>query len=98
MRIDARRAARRRERRETDGDARHLARSIRAAYNLDTGRGDRYLDPYGSEQRPYWQQFKDDMNAASIAPADQDSIVDGAKAMFTAIMHISDDLEELIPA
>ncbi len=82
----------------SNNGSRHLARSIRHAYNLDTGQGDRYLDPYGSDQRPYWQQFKDDMNAAEVEPADQDAIETGATAMFTGIMRISDDLEELIPA
>lgn len=69
-----------------------LAKSLRKAYSLPEGKGDRHIDPYGPDLRARWQEFKDDMNAANFTDAESDTLVAAAREMFDAISAMGDDL------
>lgn len=51
-----------------------------------------YLDPYGEEQRPSWQAYRERMNAEAFEPAQAEAIVAAAEAMFSGIGELSDEL------
>lgn len=53
-----------------------------------------YLDPYGEEQRPTWQAYRDRMNEAGIGEDAAHRIVSAAQDMFTFIAEMSDELME----
>jgi len=53
-----------------------------------------YLDPYGDEQRPVWQEYRERMNAAGFDEAQGDRMIAGAKEMFRFVAEMS---EELLP-
>jgi heme oxygenase len=71
---------------------RFIARKLAAAYGLENGRGLRYFDPYGDEQRAVWMRFKADMDALELSVDDRDAIVDAACTMFDGISGISEEL------
>ena len=70
---------------------RFLARALRKSWGLD-GDGLAYFDPYGDEQPQRWAAFKQQMDAASFDAAQEDAIVDMAKATFLAIAEVSDEV------
>lgn len=70
---------------------RFLARSLRKSWGLG-GDGLSYFDPYGDEQPHRWAGFKQDMSDASFEPADQEAIIEMAKATFSAIAEVSDEV------
>lgn len=67
--------------------AKYLAKAARHMFSLTDG-GLRYLDPYGDQQRLYWAEFKRAMDSAEFSPAEADSIVSAAKAMFRGITRL----------
>jgi heme oxygenase len=71
---------------------RMITRSVRGAYGLPPDQGTRYLDPHGNEQRSLWQQFKDQMDAAPLAPTDRDAMVAAARQTFECVSAIDDEL------
>ena len=71
---------------------RFIAMKIREAYNLSDGKGLKYLDPYGQNQRPLWMKFKQDMADQQFTPQEEDLLVEGAKEMFKGVGRISDGL------
>lgn len=70
---------------------RFIAKAIRGSMRLPDGRGTKHLDPYGEAQREKWAAFKRTMDAQAWTPAEQDTLVEGAKAMFGAIAAMSDE-------
>ena len=70
---------------------RFLARALRKSWNLD-GEGLAYFDPYGDEQPQMWAAFKRDMDEAEFDPAQEQAIIDMAKATFVAISEVSDEV------
>jgi heme oxygenase len=71
--------------------SRFLAQVLRRAWGLE-GEGLAYLDPYGDAQPERWASFKREMDGAGIGAADQDAIVDAARATFEAIAEASDQV------
>jgi len=71
---------------------RFIAKAVRPAYGLEPGKGDRYLDPYGDEQPAKWGAFKAAMEAAEFSGEDQQTILDGANAMFEGMIAMFDDM------
>ena len=58
-----------------------------------------YLDPYGEEQRPVWQSYRERMNEAGFDEAQGERMVGTARDMFTFIAEMSDELvRETVPA
>jgi heme oxygenase len=53
-----------------------------------------YLDPYGEEQRPTWQAYRERMNGVGIGEDAARRIVSAAQDMFTFIAEMSDELME----
>ena len=53
-----------------------------------------YLDPYGQEQRPIWQAYRERMNAAGFDVTQADRMVAAARDMFSVIAELSDQLIE----
>lgn len=77
----------------SNNGSKYISKAVRRAYQLD-GEGTRYLDPYGENQRAYWQQFKDDMNAVVFTPSQTDAILDAARATFEGVMQLHADLNQ----
>ncbi|GJM26420.1 MAG: heme oxygenase [Phycisphaerae bacterium] len=75
----------------SNNGSKFIARNIRRAYDL-TDDGVRTLDPYGSDQRQKWLDYKMRMSALDLSQDDGDSIVEAAKYMFSALGHVSSDL------
>ncbi len=69
-----------------------LAAAARRAYNLEGDAGLRYLDPYGANQRTYWQDFRTSMEGAQLSPRDTVAVLDAAALMFTAITRLYREL------
>jgi heme oxygenase len=72
---------------------RFLARALRKSWGLDKD-GIAYFDPYGEEQPQKWASFRKKMDSASFDVAQQDAIVEMAKATFLAIAEVSDEAAE----
>ena len=74
---------------------RYIAMRLRKAWNLphDQTEGFRYLDPYGAEQRPRWERFKQTLDAQTISEAGQATIIAAARDMFGLIMAMHADFE-----
>jgi len=53
-----------------------------------------YLDPYGEDQRPAWQAYRERMNAAGFGEEEGRRMVDAARDMFAFIAAMSDELME----
>ncbi|MEA5557662.1 biliverdin-producing heme oxygenase [Nodularia spumigena] len=73
-----------------------IARVIQRTYAFEGGSGTRSLDPYGPRQREVWGAFKQSLNAQEFTDAERDCMVDGAKAMFQAIIDISEELWQAV--
>lgn len=69
-----------------------IARALAQAYRLPAGKGLKYLDPYGDQQRPFWMQFKTDMDAQSFTADERQRMLAAADSMFAAIGAISTEL------
>lgn len=67
-----------------------IARIIRKAYALQSEDGTKSLDPYGPRQREVWGAWKSTLNAQTFTGPEQDRIVEGAAAMFQAVIDVSD--------
>jgi heme oxygenase (biliverdin-producing, ferredoxin) len=53
-----------------------------------------YLDPYGDEQRPVWQEYRERMNAAGFDTGQGNRMTAAARDMFRFVAELS---EELMP-
>lgn len=78
----------------SNNGSKYISRAVRKAYNLSDGEGTHYLDPYGEQQKAYWQAFKDDMNAVGFLPPESEVIVKAACATFEAVMHLHRELND----
>lgn len=67
-----------------------IARVIGKVYGLQGPDGLRSLDPYGPRQREVWGAWKSALNAQQFTDAERDRIVEGAAAMFQAVIDVSD--------
>lgn len=67
-----------------------IARIIKKVYALEGPDGARSLDPYGPRQREVWGAWKSSLNAQQFTGPEQDRIVEGAAAMFQAVIDVSD--------
>lgn len=75
--------------------ARFIARAIRGAYRLQGADGTRYLDPYGEEQRPLWEDFKTTMNGHSFTSEEEAAIIEAARSTFTHMIEIDQAIHAL---
>lgn len=75
-----------------------IAKAIARAYGLTDGRGLKYLDPYGDQQRSYWMAFKSDMDACGFTPAQMKSLALAAQSMFRGIGAISSAMGAAVAA
>lgn len=78
----------------SNNGSKFISRAVKKAYNLTDTKGTQYLDPYGDQQKEYWQAFKDDMNAVGFLPPETEAIVKSAGATFEAVMHLHRELYE----
>jgi heme oxygenase len=69
---------------------RYIAMALRRAFGLSPGQGDRYLDPYGEQQRPKWIAFRAEVDRLPWSESEAAAAVEAAKAMFDGIAAISD--------
>jgi len=67
-----------------------IARVIGKVYAIQGPDGLRSLDPYGPRQREAWGAWKSALNAQQFTDAERDRIVEGAAAMFQAVIDVSD--------
>lgn len=82
----------------SNNGSKYIAKAVSRAYQIESGPGLRYLDPYGDNQRAYWGAFIADMAKCSFSDAQSDALVDAAGDMFRGIAEIGDDLLEPTPA
>lgn len=82
----------------SNNGSKFICRSVRRAYGLEGVSGNRYMDPYGDQQRAYWELFKQDMNAQNFAQPQIDELIAGAREMFDAISAVGQDLLEAAPS
>lgn len=82
----------------SNNGSKYIAKAIRRTFSLSGQDGTAYLDPYGEDQIPRWQQFKADLEASGLTEADGDVLVAAAAEMFEAIGRISGDLTRTIHA
>jgi len=75
----------------TNGN-RFIAEVARQAYRLDGRAGTRYLDPYGQAQRQRWAGFKQTLRELRFSPEEESRVIDSARAMFTGITRVYEDL------
>jgi heme oxygenase len=73
----------------SNNGSKFIARAIRRAWNWSDDRRLRYLDPYGERLGERWQQFRNEVNALSCAPAQEQAIIEAAKRTFQAIHAMS---------
>lgn len=71
---------------------RYIAMAVRRAFALQGVEGTKHMDPYGEAQRVTWAAFKATMDSQAWSPAEQDALVEGAKAMFLAVGAMSEDM------
>lgn len=76
----------------SNNGAKFISKAVRRAYNLTERNGTTYLDPYGENQREYWQAFKDDMNAVGFSPDEATAIVHAACGAFDLTMQLHREL------
>ena len=69
---------------------RYIAMGLRKGFGLAPGQCDRYLDPYGEQQRPKWIAFRAQVDQLAWSEAEAAAAVDAAKTMFDGIAAISD--------
>ncbi|NOX57886.1 MAG: biliverdin-producing heme oxygenase [Planctomycetes bacterium] len=75
----------------SNNGSKFIARNIRRAYDL-AERGVRTFDPYGSDQRQRWLEYKTRMGRLKLTAAQEDAIVEAAKQMFRLLGSVSSDL------
>ncbi len=75
----------------SNNGSKFISRNIRRAYDLED-RGVRTLDPYGSDQRQRWLEYKTRMGDLTLSKSDSDAIVEAAQLMFKTMGLISADL------
>lgn len=73
---------------------RFIARAIARSLGLAPGAGLDYLDPHGDAQRERWAAFREALDHAALAPAEQDAAVAGAMAMFSMLVGVFDAILE----
>jgi heme oxygenase len=71
---------------------RYIAMALRRTLGLAPGHGDRYLDPYGDQQRPKWIAFRAQVDALPWTAAKSDAAVTAARRMFDGVAEISDEV------
>ena len=71
----------------------YVAMKIRKAWGVEDDAGFRYLDPYGSEQRPLWDAFKTRLNEIELTEDQKSAVVAGARSMFEHIIAIHKDFD-----
>lgn len=76
----------------SNNGSRIIARAIRQKLGLAEGQGDRYLDPYGRQQRKLWMEFREKINATTFSHEEAAAITSAARDMFQAMADISSDL------
>lgn len=72
--------------------AKFMARSVRAAFGLTPGAGDRFLDPYGEEQRAKWLRFRSEMDRVPFTREQREAILVGACDMFRTMIRLAEEL------
>lgn len=75
----------------SNNGSKFISRNIRRAYEL-TDRGVRTLDPYGSDQRQKWLDYKLRMGELELSQDECDALVQAAQYMFSALGRVSSDL------
>ncbi len=75
----------------SNNGSKFISKNIRRAYDLED-RGVKTLDPYGSDQRQRWLEYKTRMGALTLSQTDSAAIVEAAQLMFTTMGLISADL------
>jgi heme oxygenase len=78
----------------SNNGSKFISRAVNRAYGLTNGQGTRYLDPYGDQQKQFWQDFKSDMNAIGFSAQDADVLVQTAGQTFEAIMQFHRELND----
>jgi heme oxygenase len=74
---------------------RYIAKAIAGAFQVRPGTaGTRYLDPYGDRQRELWTTFKTNLDVIELTPTTRAHAIECAKAMFTAVSEIGDEIME----
>ncbi len=76
----------------SNNGSKYIAKAVRRAYSLPEGPGTRYLDPYGDNQKEYWQRFKDDMNSVGFSQADSQTLIEAASETFAAVGELHQEL------
>lgn len=76
----------------SNNGGKYIAMSLRKAYDLQPGNGDKYLDPYGPKQTEVWAAFKEAMTSQRFNADEQDQLVKAAGEMFDAVRQLADDL------
>lgn len=71
---------------------RFLARVLRQTWSLESDDGLAYFDPYGKEQPRMWASFREQMEATDLTAGQRDAILAAARATFTAIADVSDQV------
>lgn len=69
-----------------------IARSVERSLKLNPRQGTSYLNPHAEWQSERWAEFKRTMNAQPFVEEQKTRIVECAKAMFRAVIRLSDDL------
>ncbi len=72
----------------SNNGSKYIANALRRSYQLEGVSGLKYFDPYGDEQRRYWETFKEDMGKAEISLEDRAAIVNAACETFKAVIAV----------
>lgn len=72
--------------------AKFILKALQRAYSRPGMEGFRYLDPHGEAQRERWQQFRADLAAMKLAPADEAAVVKAASETFQFIIDVMNAL------
>jgi len=70
----------------------YIAMGVRKGLGLSPGQGDRYLDPYGPQQRAKWAEFRSGVDSCAWTVTDANAAVEGAKAMFEGVGEVCEEL------
>lgn len=72
-----------------------VAMKLKKAWGLEGEDGFRYLDPYGKDQRPLWEDWKARLADYPLTEPQKDAVFAGARSMFERIIALHQDLESL---
>ena len=74
-----------------------VAMKLKKAWGLEPECTDgfNYLDPYGKDQRPLWEDWKSRLADYPLTDPEKDSVFAGARSMFERIIALHQDLESL---